>query len=129
MGGGVGGLVCGGATFTYAKLRAGAEHKDPLAFHDSSGPGWIAIFFAEHAAAGALTGGFGNGPREGFVIGGAVTCTADLVWVVASEILSAGDDEPPAGGIERANGRWRFGIPPVAVDRRGFRATLFAWRF
>lgn len=129
IGGGVAGLVCGGGTFTYATLRAGAEGKDPLAFHQGSGPGWIGIFFAEHAAAGGLTGAFGDGPREGFVIGGAVTCTLDLVWIVASEVIARGDEEPTMGALERSKGRWRFGVPPVAVEPKGVRATLFAWRF
>ncbi len=129
-GGGVAGLVCGGMTLTYSRLRAGSGAEDsPLLWHSTAGPGWIAVFFVEHAAVGGLSGAFGDGPREGFVIGGAVTCGLDIVYVVASEILFA-QEEPVLAVAERgADGQWRFGVPPIAVGKRSAWIPLLSVRF
>lgn len=128
-GGAVAGLVCGGATLTYSRLRAGTGEDSPLLWHSTSGPGWIVVFFAEHAAVGGVTGAFGDGAREGFVIGGAVTCGLDIVYIVASEILYA-QEEPVVALAERDDsGRWRFGVPPIAVGKRSAWIPLLSVRF
>lgn len=138
IGGAVAGMVCGGGTLVYAKAREKTGGGGPLLWHSSSGPGWVGVFFLEHAGVGGLTGAFGQGPRQGFVIGGAVTCTLDLLWIVSAEILARAareDDEgltllaPALGLAEKGPDGWRMGMPPVIVTRRGAWMSLFGWRF
>lgn len=138
IGGAVAGLVCGGGTLVYAKAREHAGSSGPLLWHSEESPAWVGVFFLEHAAVGGLTGALGEGSRQGFVIGGAVTCALDIVWIVSAEILAkqARDDDetlarlpPPAGFAELSPNGWRFGPPPVVVTRRGAWMSLFAWRF
>ncbi len=125
VGGAVAGLVCGGATLTYARLRAGPE--GPLLWHDG-GPGWIGVYFLEHAAVGGGVGAIGRAPRQGFVLGGIVACGLDLAWVISSEVLAA-TEEPTMALVELGPGGARWRVPPVIVRRRGAWAPLFAWRF
>ncbi len=125
-GGAVAGLICGGATLTYSKLRGGAN--GPVLWHGDSA-GWIGVFFAEHAAVGGLSGALGDGPRQGFVVGGAVTCGLDIVYVVASELIAATDDEPSMALLEISPDGTRWGAPPVAVGPDGAWISLFAWEF
>jgi hypothetical protein len=132
-GGVVSGLVCGGGTLLYARARAGghASADDPMLWHQAEGPGILGAFFAEHALVGGLTGAFGDGPRGGFLIGGAVTCTLDIGWIVASEIL-ASQQEPGPGGtalLERSDGSWRLSPPPVVIRRDGAWVSLLSVRF
>lgn len=138
IGGAVAGLICGGGTLVYAKAREKAGGAGPLLWHSGEGPGWVGVFFLEHAGVGGLTGAFGPGPRQGFVIGGAVTCSLDLLWIVSAEVLARAareDDKgltllaPPLGLAEKGPGGWRVGVPPVIVTRRGAWMSLFAWRF
>lgn len=139
VGGAVAGLVCGGGTLVYAKAREKAGGAGPRLWHTGEGPGWIGVFFLEHAAAGGLTGAFARGPRQGFLVGGAVTCTLDAAWIVAAELLASSareDDEglvhlapAPLGLAEVGPGGWRIGAPPVVVTRRGAWMSLFAWKF
>lgn len=138
IGGALAGLVCGAGTLVYAKAREKTGDSGPLLWHTSEGPGWIGVFFLEHAAIGGLTGAFGEGPRQGFVIGGAITCTLDIVWIVSAELLARAardDDEgltllaPAMGLAERGPLGWRLGVPPVVVTRRGAWMSLIAWRF
>ena len=140
-GGGVAGLVCGGVTLTYARIRESAGSSGPLLWHEGESAGWVGVFFLEHAVAGSLTGALGRGTREGMIIGGAITCTLDLVWIVSAELLarSARDDDeglddgqrepPPLGLAELGPRGLRVGLPPVIVTRRGAWMSLFAWRF
>ena len=135
MGGAVAGLVCGGGTMVYARLRAGPE--GPLLWHTGGGPGWVGVYFLEHGAVGGLTGALGNGPRAGFIIGGAVTCALDITWVIASEILAAEAAEDAdrlsflraEAVAEVGPDGIRFGVPPIVVTRRGAWAPLLQWRF
>ena len=131
VGGAVGGLLCGGGTLVYARLRAGgreARADDPMLWHQTEGPGVLGAFFGEHAIVGGLTGAFGNGPRQGFLVGGAVTCTLDIGWILASELIGS-QQEPGVALIERSTGGWRLAAPPVAIRRDGVWASLFAVRF
>jgi len=138
IGGAVAGLVCGGGTLVYAKAREKTGDSGPLLWHTSDGPGWVGVFFLEHAAIGGLTGALGEGPRQGFIIGGAVTCTLDILWIVSAELLAraARDDDkglthlsPVLGLAEKSPDGWRLGVPPVVVTRRGAWMSLFAVRF
>jgi hypothetical protein len=135
IGGVVAGLVCGSGTLAYARLRSGgreARSDDPMLWHQAEGPGWIGAFFAEHAAAGGLTGAFFSGPRQGFVIGGLITCSLDAGWIIASEVIAAGQEQGPgaqAALIERNDGAWRVGMPPIVVGRDGAWASILAVRF
>lgn len=138
IGGAVAGLICGGGTLVYAKAREKAGGAGPLLWHSGDGPGWVGVFFLEHAGVGGLTGAFGRTPRQGFVIGGAVTCTLDVLWIVSAEVLARAareDDKgltrlrPALGLAERGPQGWRMGLPPVVVTRRGAWMSLLAWRF
>ena len=140
IGGAIAGMVCGGATLVYAKARERAGGAGPLLWHSGESPGWIGVFFLEHAGVGGLTGAFANGPRQGFWVGAAVTCTLDIAWIVTAEILAKWareDDEalarlragPPLGLAEKGPHGWRVGLPPVVVSDRGAWMSLFAWRF
>ena len=134
IGGAVAGLVCGGGTLVYAKAREKAGSSGPLLWHPGESPGWVGVFFLEHAAVGGLTGAFGDGSREGFVIGGAVTCTLDIAWIVTAEILARQAREDDAGLaslglVEKRPDGWAMGPPPIVVTHRGAWISLFAWRF
>lgn len=131
IGGAVAGLVCGGGTLVYAKARAKAGSSGPLLWHPDESPGWVGVFFLEHAAVGGLSGAFGRGSRDGFVIGGAVTCTLDIAWIVSAEILAkqARDDDAELALVNRGPSGWTLGPPPVVVTHRGAWISLFAWRF
>lgn len=133
VGGVVGGLICGGGTLVYARLRAGGRESrsdDPMLWHQTEGPGILGAFFAEHALVGGATGAFGNGPRGGFLIGGAVTCTLDIGWIVASEILAAQQEPGPATALlEKSDAGWRLGPPPIAIRRDGALVSLLSVRF
>lgn len=125
-GGAVAGLLCGGTTLTYSKLRGGAD--GPVLWHGNS-PGWIGVFFIEHAAIGGASGALGDGPRQGFVVGAAVTCGLDLVYVIASEIIAATDREPTMALLEVTPAGTRWGAPPVALGPQGAWISLFAYEF
>lgn len=141
VGGAIGGLICGSATLTYAKLRESAGGSGPLLWHQGDGPGWIGIFFLEHAALGGVTGAFGDGSTEGALIGGAVTCALDVAWIVSAEILARQareEDEdldrgrpPPALALVDLSPEAgiRLGLPPIVVTRRGAWMSLFAFTF
>ena len=130
-GGAVGGLLCGGGTIAYAAARAGgreAKSDDPMLWHQAAGPGVLVAFFGEHALVGGATGAFGDGPRAGFLIGGAVTCTLDVVWIIASEVI-AYQQEPAVALVQHDDGGWRLAPPPVAIRRDGAYVSLFAVQF
>ena len=129
-GGAVAGLVCGGGTIVYAQLRTGGQSKpdDPILWHQAQGPAILGAFFVEHGAVGGLTGAIGDGPRAGFIIGGAVTCTLDVAWIITSEVIAA-NSEPSIALVQHDRAGWRLGVPPVAVRRDGAAVELFAMRF
>lgn len=139
LGGLAGGLICGGGTLVYARLRAGGREShtdDPMLWHQTEGPAVLGAFFGEHALVGGLTGALGNGPRPGFIIGGAVTCTLDVAWIITSEVIAAGQEpEPTPGGAPAAflnrdpDAGWRIAPPPIAVARDGAWVSLLAIRF